>query len=278
LLELQGENAFRIRSYRDGAATVRQAEQSVSNYVIQDRVNELRELPNIGKGIAAVIAEYVSSGASDLLNRLETEADPVPAFVQIAGIERDLARRVVDELQVKTLEDLEQTAYDGRLEKVEGVDAVLVKTIRTSLAGHLSGAAQNRVERQSEPEEPAPTVPPVDLLLEIDRLYRKKAAAGQLKTIAPKRLNPNGEAWLPVMNVKREGWEFTALFSNTAQAHRLGKIHEWVVIYFEQEGRQDQVTIVTPASGELQGKRVVRGRELETSRYYEDRKRAEKER
>jgi hypothetical protein len=90
----------------------------------------------------------------------------------------------------------------------------------------------------------------------------------QLRKIAPKRFNPQGEAWLPVLNAKREGWSFTALYSNTATAHRLGKTHDWVVIYYEKAGGQRQGTVVTAEWGRLAGERVVRGRERECREHY----------
>lgn len=105
--------------------------------------------------------------------------------------------------------------------------------------------------------------PSVSLLLAIDEEYRRKAERDQLRKIAPKRFNPQGEAWLPVLNTKRQGWSFTILCSNTALAHRSGKTHDWVVIYYERAGEQRQCTVVTAERGKFAGKRVIRGRERE---------------
>jgi hypothetical protein len=104
----------------------------------------------------------------------------------------------------------------------------------------------------------------------VDEEYRSKAKAGQLKTITPKRFNPGNEQWLPILRTKKEGWSFTALFSNTARAHELGMTHDWVVLYYERDGRERQCTVVTATSGPLNGKRVVRGREAECRRFYEE--------
>ena len=46
--------------------------------------------------------------------------------------------------------------------------------------------------------------PSVELVLALDKEYREKASTGKLKKIAPKKLNPEGKAWLPIMNVERE--------------------------------------------------------------------------
>ncbi len=271
LLEIEGANPFRIRSYRDGANTIRQADRSVAQLVNEDRMDEVKQMPNIGSGLAGLIGGYVESGQSDLLQRLQTEVDPVQAFAQLPGMDKELAQRVVDQLDIATYEELEQATYNGNLEQVRGFDQDKVKTVQTALAGMLSGAAQNRIERkkaQAEGED-LPDRPSVETLLAVDAEYRKKAAAGQLKQIAPKRFNPENEAWLPILNTKRDGWDLTALFSNTAQAHKLDKVRDWVVIYYEKGGLESQATVVTSGGGELGGKRVVRGREMETKQYYQ---------
>ena len=102
------------------------------------------------------------------------------------------------------------------------------------------------------------------IVSEVDRLYREKAEAGDLPTIAPKRFNPEGKAWLSVLHTDRDGWHFTALYSNTARAHELGRTRDWVVIYFyDAEHAEGQHTVVTETRGPLAGRRVVRGREAE---------------
>lgn len=101
-----------------------------------------------------------------------------------------------------------------------------------------------------------------------DRDYRRRAAEGRLRLIAPRRFNPQREAWLPVLHTERGGRVYTALFSNTAQAHRPGKTHDWVVLYCDRDGRERQATVVTAQRGALEGKRVVRGREADCARHH----------
>jgi DNA polymerase (family X) len=45
--------------------------------------------------------------------------------------------------------------------------------------------------------------------------------------------------------------------------------HDWVVIYYERDNREGQATVVTKLNNPMKGKRVVRGREVECQRYYE---------
>ena len=119
-------------------------------------------------------------------------------------------------------------------------------------------------------------VPTVGLLLEVDQEYREKARAGELPRIAPRRLNPEHKAWLPVLHAHRDGWHFTALFSNTERAHELHRTYDWVVVFYTGlDGDEGQATVVTERRGSLTGLRVVRGREPECARYYRERQAVE---
>lgn len=273
LLEAQEANTFRIRAYRSGAASVRAADKQVASLVKNGDTAAVRELPDIGEGLAALIGEYVQTGRSTLLERLQGEVTPEDVFTKVPGIGEELATRINRELDIQTLEELEQAAHDGRLAKVEGFGERRVKAVQTALAGMLSRSAQKQSRQRAADQDNGgePTnEPPVALLLAVDAEYRQKAAAGELKKIAPRRFNPEKEAWLPVLHTEREGWEFTALFSNTKRAHELGMTDDWVVIYFERNGREQQRTVVTETSGAFQGERVVRGREGESRRYYQE--------
>lgn len=271
LLEAQDSNPFRVRAYREGAKTLRELDQSVADLVERDWVDDIKALPNIGDGIAAVIGEYVSTGQSNLLQELESKASPEDAFVNVPGIGRELARRIADQLHITTLAELEEAAHDGRLAAVEGFGEKRVDGVRKALAGMFSRSArvrqQNRTDDSSRSSQ-IPDRPSVELLLKVDAEYRQRAEAGDLPKIAPRRFNPENEAWLPVLNTEAQGWKFTALFSNTAQAHRLDKTRDWVVIYFKRDNQEDQHTVVTETKGSLKGKRVVRGRDAENRRYY----------
>jgi len=216
-----------------------------------------------------VITEYLQTGRAGLLDRLRGEVSPAQLFSQIGGIGEDLAGRIVKELGIRTLEELEEAAYDGRLEQIKGFGEQRIKTVRNSLAGMLSRSAQRQIKERTDTSQKILTEqPPVELLLEIDSEYRRKARAGKLRKIAPKRFNPEGEAWLPVMHTEKNGWSFNVLFSNTARAHDLGATRDWVIIYYQKDGIERQSTVMTAGSGALKGKRVVRGREGECRKYY----------
>ncbi len=269
LLEMQDENPFRIKAYRDGADSIRSFDGSVAQISLDEGEEALRSIPNIGDGIARIIISYVKMGRSEMLERLQSEVSPVDLFSQVPGIGEELAERISEELDISTLEELEQAAYDGRLDDLEGFGEKKVQNIQVSLAGMLSTSAQ-RSRRRTEKQEKTKEQPEIKTLLSIDEAYRRKAEADKLRKIAPKRFNPEGEAWLPILNTEKNGWKMTALYSNTALAHDLDKINDWVVIYYEKDDHEGQNTIVTETKGPLEGKRVVRGREAECREYYQE--------
>jgi len=270
LLEIQDANPFRVRAYRDGAQTIRELDKPVAELVQQNRTKALTALPNIGDALAAIISDYVTFGNSDLLDELEAEMSPEDTFRQVPGIGKELSARIVEQLNIHTLAELEEAAHDGRLAEVEGFGRRRVKGVQAALAGMFSRSARRTQQdrRLKEGNRELERPPSVETLLEIDAEYRHRAEAGKLQKIAPRRFNPDDKAWLPILHTERGPWKFTALYSNTAQAHELGKTHDWVVIYYERYGKERQNTVVTAQQGPLKGHRVVRGREKETREYY----------
>lgn len=260
LLEQQGANPFRIAAYRRAAGTVAELDRDVAAVLEHDGMEGLTALPHIGRGIAAALREMVETGRWGQLERLRGATDPVALFQTVPGLGPGLARKIHDALDIDSLEALEVAAHDGRLEVVPGIGGRRAAMVRAGLATLL---------RRPRPWK-TPTHPSVDELLVVDREYRELAAAGRLRKIAPRRFNPDLEAWLPVFHLQREPWHFTAMFSNTARAHELGRTGDWVVIYFDNDhDGERQATVVTETHGPLAGRRVVRGREAECRELYE---------
>jgi putative hydrolase len=261
VLEQQEADGFRIAAYRRAANTLESLEPSVEEVVRSDGLPGLVELPGIGRGIGLAILEMVTTGRWSQLERLQGALQPEQLFQTLPGVGPELAARIHGALHVDTLEALELAAHDGRLAKVSGIGHRRAAAIRAAIGERLG----HRHIRQLLPSK----APPVALLLDIDTEYRQKAEAGELRTIAPKRFNPSGEAWLPVFYAARGDWRLTALFSNTRKAHELGKTKDWVVIYYHLDTEpESQCTVVTETRGPLAGRRVVRGREGECSVHY----------
>jgi len=166
---------------------------------------------------------------------------------------------------VDTLEALEAACHDGRLGTVPGLGPRRSAAIRDSLTAMLD---RSRARRRGPPPATGDE-PSISELLAVDREYREAAQADKLPKIAPKRFNPDGRQWLPVLHTTRDHWHFTALYSNTARAHELGRVFDWVVLYFHHDHAAEmQRTVVTETRGALRDRRVVRGRERECGEYY----------
>jgi Holliday junction resolvasome RuvABC DNA-binding subunit len=263
-LEAQHANEFRVRAYRRAAATVRALKQPAGDFLDREGIDGLMRLPGIGPSLARAIERLVRTGHLPLLEHVRGTTTPERVLTTVPGIGPRTAERIHDELGIDTLAELEAAAYDGRLASLPGMGAKRVRAVRESLAGRF----RRRPQVPEARGRPQSAQPPVSELLDIDEEYRRKAAADRLLRIAPRRFNPGGEAWLPILHTHRGERHYTALFSNTARAHELGTTHDWVVVYRDDRDGDGQWTVVTALFGDLKGRRIVRGREAECVEYY----------
>jgi hypothetical protein len=258
LLDQQAASAHRVRAWRAAAQELRTHDREMADVFRNYGRVGLEAVPHIGPRLASVIIELLTTGRCGALDRLHGEATAVLAGVP--GIGSTLAARIHSELGIESLEELEVAAHDGRLSRVSGFGPRRTQIVREVLASRLA---------RRKPPAPSTARPSIAVLLEVDAAYRRAAAAGELIRIAPRRFNPSGEAWLPVMHHDRDGWAFTAMFSNTALAHQQGRTGDWVIVYFHQPHQAEgQATVVTEWQGRLRGRRVVRGRERECIDHY----------
>lgn len=261
IYEEQGANRFRVGAWRAAADTLRGLERPVAEIHDEGGIEALEGLPDVGSTIGRTIATVLEHGRLPMLDRLRGESDPVAVLKTVPGIGETFARRLHRDLGIETLEELEAAAHDGRLETVAGIAGKRLEGIRDSLARRLS-----RV--RARPPASPDLEPPVGELLDVDREFRRKAARDELERIAPRRFNPAGEAWLPILHTTRGERHYTALFSNSPRAHELGKTRDWVVLYLDDGARERQATVITSTRGPLEGRRIVAGREAECLEHY----------
>jgi hypothetical protein len=266
LLAAQEASSFRVRAYRRAAQSLRELDRPAAVILAQAGPAGLEQLPHVGTNIAHAIAELIDTGRLRMLERLEGELCPERLFASIPGIGPGLAHRIHTALELDTLEELELAAHDGRLLAMRGMGPRRVAAIRELLAARLR---RKRRESSGHAVLALALAPSAADLLAIDGRYREQAARGALPKIAPRRFNPEHEAWLPIMHVDSGPFHVTALFSNTALAHRLRTTNDWVVIFYEGPDGDGQCTVVTERKpGWLAGLRVVRGREAECETFY----------
>lgn len=259
LLEDQRANQYRVQAWRAGAEAIRDLDRPASTILDAEGLEGLDRIPGIGPALARAISELLHTGRSATLARLRGETAPIAALMSVPGIGPRLAERIHDELGIESLEELEIAAHDGRLSRLGGFGEKRLAGVKDALATRLRSRHRARE---------TDALPSVSELLDVDREYRRRAVADDLPKIAPRRFNPAGTRWLPVLHTTRGTRHYTALFSNTAAAHQFNRTHDWVVLYFDGQTGERQCTVVTAHRGPLDGHRVIRGRESECIAHY----------
>jgi histidinol phosphatase-like PHP family hydrolase len=130
LLELKGDNPFKIRAYKNAAETLIHEAQPVATLTPAERL----ALPGIGKDLAAKIGELADTGV--ILYHQEL-LDEFPATIldvlRVQGLGPKTVARLYKELGVATLDDLERAARDGRIRRMSGMgmgkEAQILKAI-----------------------------------------------------------------------------------------------------------------------------------------------------
>ena len=265
-----------MRAYRDAADELRRLDKPIRR-IFEDHGREgLQRIPHIGISLSNAIATWLETGSLGILFRLRGEDTAERALMAVPGLGRELAHRIHQELHISTHEELERAAHDGRLAGLPGFGRRRVQAIQDQLdarlrrRAHLSARASVSYKDSGIEESSKGRAPVVAELLDVDQEYRELACRDRLPTIRPRRFNPAGEAWLPILHTVRGSHHYTVLFSNTARAHLLKRIRDWVVIYLDDGTDERQWTVVTERRGALTGKRVVRGREVECLQFYTD--------
>ena len=265
ILALQGANPFRVQAYQHAAETLRRLTRPAEEILRQEGEPGLRRLPGIGERLARSIATLLITGRLPMLDRLRGKSDSDALLASVPGIGKSLAARLHRELGITTLEQLEAAAHDGKLKAITGIGVKRVAGIIDTLAARLGRVRPIRPVQKNLDAAIAE-------ILDVDREYRSKAAIGALPTIAPRRFNTWREAWLPILHTNRGERHYTAMFSNTAHAHQMGKTKDWVILYYDGLDGERQCTVITSQRGQLIGERIVRGRENECLEYHQRKK------
>jgi DNA polymerase (family 10) len=118
LLELEGENPFKVRAYENGARAVEGLAEDVGARVDQGR---LTDLPGVGEALAKKIAELHLTGRTDLLERLRAEFPPgVLELLEVPELGPKKIAALHAALGVSTVAELEKACAEGRVRGVKG--------------------------------------------------------------------------------------------------------------------------------------------------------------
>lgn len=118
LIELNGGNPYRARAFQHAARTIDRVDEPLDTLVADDRLTELR---GIGSGLAAQIGALVREGSFELHDELLATLPPgLPDLLRIKGLGPKKVRRLWKELDVTSVEALEQAAQVGRIAGLDG--------------------------------------------------------------------------------------------------------------------------------------------------------------
>jgi DNA polymerase (family X) len=144
LLELKGENVFRIRAYQRASQNL----DGLTKDVAALKQDELEAIPGIGKDLASKIHEYLETGKIAKHEELKLEIPGgVLELLRVPGLGPKKARLFYDKLKVKSVDELETAIKQGRLTGLPGVQRKTVENILQGIELLKRGAERNPLGR-----------------------------------------------------------------------------------------------------------------------------------
>ncbi|HHB13351.1 MAG TPA: DNA polymerase/3'-5' exonuclease PolX [Chromatiales bacterium] len=135
LLEIRGDNPFRVRAYRNGARAVRALPRSAAELLAEGE--DLTRYPDIGEALATKIAELVRTGTTQAMEKLRREIPPsLEELLRIPGLGPVRIRTLWHELGITDLDGLEAAARDGRLRDLPGFGPKTEQKVLTAIEEH----------------------------------------------------------------------------------------------------------------------------------------------
>jgi len=132
LLEIRGENPFRVRAYRRAARTVENLPKNVRGMIAAGA--DLSELPGIGEDLAGKIETIVKRGRFDVLDTLKKKVPgDLAAMTALPGLGPKRIKLIYDQLHVRTLADLRKAVKTGKLQTLRGFGPTMAKKLAAAL-------------------------------------------------------------------------------------------------------------------------------------------------
>ena len=134
LMEIRGDDPFRLRSYRNAAEAIETWPTPLRDVAKQEGIAGLQSIPGVGKAIAQKILDLLDRGTFDAWERLIAETpEGVLDLLEIPGIGPKTAATLHQEFKVSSLKDLKLFVAGGGLEMVDGIGPKTAERIRESL-------------------------------------------------------------------------------------------------------------------------------------------------
>jgi DNA polymerase (family 10) len=138
LLEIRGDDKFRVRSYRNAAEMIETWPTPLERIAAEEGIKGLQALPGVGKAISAKVVELLERGTFEAWERLTTETPAtVLDLLEVEGVGVKTASALYQQFKISSLEDLRQFVEGGGLEMVDGVGEKTEERIRRSVSSIL---------------------------------------------------------------------------------------------------------------------------------------------
>jgi DNA polymerase (family 10) len=134
LMEIAGEDSFRIRSYRNGATAVEGYPERIAD-ILRDPKRTVTEIPGIGKGLAHVLAEIVERGSCERRDLLLQKFPPTALeFLKIQGLGPKSIALIFEHYRISTIDELERLCQEQKLRVLPRMGAKLEEKVLRSIA------------------------------------------------------------------------------------------------------------------------------------------------
>lgn len=134
LMELRGDDPFRLRSYRNAAEAIEVWQTPLKGIAENEGMAGLQAIPGVGKAIAGKIIELLDRGTFDAWVRLIAETpETLLDLLQLPGIGPKTAMTLYQKFKVSSLEELESFVAGGGLDLVDGIGPRTAARIKEAL-------------------------------------------------------------------------------------------------------------------------------------------------
>lgn len=134
LMEVRGEDSFRLRSYRMAAEAIETWPTQMKEIVDEQGLSGLLEIPGVGKALAGKIVELVETNTFDAWERLTAETPAtVLDLLKLPGVGPKTAAMLHQKFKIASLDDLRKFVAGGGLETVDGIGPKTAERIKQSL-------------------------------------------------------------------------------------------------------------------------------------------------
>ena len=134
LMEIRGDDPFRLRSYRNAAEAIEVWPTPLKEIAEKEGVAGLQEIPGVGKAIAGKVMDLLNRGTFDAWERLTAETpETVLDLTELPGIGPKTAALLHQRFKVSSLPELKAFVEGGGLEMVDGIGPKTAERIKEAL-------------------------------------------------------------------------------------------------------------------------------------------------